>query len=60
MPFAKMIGHDYQTYEHAQQKFFGFTVAFLRENESILEQIQPDYRTLGRKPENGDAATMRA
>jgi HD-GYP domain-containing protein (c-di-GMP phosphodiesterase class II) len=37
---AKMIGHDYQTYEHAT-KVLWFTVAFLRSNLDILKQIQP-------------------
>ena len=37
---AKMIGHDYQTYEHAT-KVLWFTVAFLRLNPEILEQIEP-------------------
>jgi HD-GYP domain-containing protein (c-di-GMP phosphodiesterase class II) len=40
---AKMIGHDYQTYEHAT-KVLWFTVAFLRDNPDIAERIQPDYR----------------
>jgi HD-GYP domain-containing protein (c-di-GMP phosphodiesterase class II) len=39
---AKMIGHDYQTYEHAT-KVLWFTMAFLRDNEDILEDIQTDY-----------------
>ncbi len=39
---AKMIGHDYQTYEHAT-KVLWFTVAFLRLNPEILEQIEPGY-----------------
>jgi len=37
---AKMIGHDYQTYEHAT-KVLWFTVAFLQLNQDILEQIEP-------------------
>ena len=41
---AKMIGHDYQTYEHAT-KVLWFTVAFLRNNPDIAEQIQPGYLT---------------
>ena len=40
---AKMIGHDYQTYEHAT-KVLWFTMAFLRDNEDILEDIQTDCR----------------
>ncbi len=35
---VKMIGHDYQTYEHAT-KVLWFTVAFLQSNPDILEQI---------------------
>lgn len=42
---AKMIGHDYQTYEHAT-KVLWFTVAFLNEYREILEEIQPGYKTL--------------
>lgn len=42
---AKMIGHDYKTYEHAT-KVLWFTVAFLRNNPDILEQIEPDYQAL--------------
>jgi HD-GYP domain-containing protein (c-di-GMP phosphodiesterase class II) len=41
---AKMIGHDYQTYEHAT-KVLWFTVAFLQLNQDILEKIQPGYQT---------------
>lgn len=41
---AKMIGHDYKTYEHAT-KVLWFTVAFLRNNPDILEQIEPGYQT---------------
>jgi len=40
---AKMIGHDYQTYEHAT-KVLWFTVAFLQLNPDILEQIEPGYQ----------------
>jgi hypothetical protein len=40
---AKMIGHDYQTYEHAT-KVLWFTVAFLQFNPDILEQIEPGYQ----------------
>lgn len=40
---AKMIGHDYKTYEHAT-KVLWFTVAFLRNNPDVLEQIEPDYQ----------------
>lgn len=41
---AKMIGHDYKTYEHA--KVLWFTVAFLRSNPDVLELIEPDYQSL--------------
>ncbi len=44
-PLTKMIGHDYQTYEHAT-KVLWFTVAFLSENPDVVEQIQTDYHTL--------------
>lgn len=40
---AKMIGHDYQTYEHAT-KVLWFAVAFLQINPDILEQIEPGYQ----------------
>jgi len=40
---AKMIGHDYQTYEHAT-KVLWFTVAFLQLNPDILDQIEPGYQ----------------
>ncbi|MBA4396433.1 MAG: hypothetical protein C0394_03500, partial [Syntrophus sp. (in: bacteria)] len=40
---AKMIGHDYQTYEHAT-KVLWLTVAFLRNNPDIAERVQPDYQ----------------
>ena len=39
---SKMIGHDYQTYEHAT-KVLWFTVAFLQRHSEILEQINPGY-----------------
>ncbi len=39
---AKMIGHDYQTYTHAT-KVLWFTVAFLKDNSSVLEQVHKDY-----------------
>ncbi|MFA5182279.1 MAG: HD domain-containing phosphohydrolase [Syntrophales bacterium] len=42
---AKMIGHDYQTYEHAT-KVLWFTTVFLRNNLDILELIEPDSQTL--------------
>lgn len=51
-PLAKMIGHDYKTYEHAT-KVLWFTVAFLRSAPDVLEQIEPDYRVFdeGQKKE---------
>ena len=42
---AKMIGHDYLTYEHAT-KVLWFTVAFLKENRDVMELIQPGYEDL--------------
>lgn len=42
---AKMIGHDYQTYEHAT-KVLWFTVAFLRRHPDIMKIIQPSYGSL--------------
>ena len=39
---ARLIGHDYQTYEHAT-KVLWFTMAFLRENPAIVAQIEPEY-----------------
>lgn len=41
---TKMIGHDYQTYEHAT-KVLWFTVAFLRKYPEVMEDIQPGYQT---------------
>ncbi|MDZ4163958.1 MAG: HD domain-containing protein [Smithellaceae bacterium] len=41
---TKMIGHDYQSYEHAT-KVLWFTGAFLRENPEVLERIQEDFET---------------
>jgi HD-GYP domain-containing protein (c-di-GMP phosphodiesterase class II) len=38
---AKMIGHDYKTYEHAT-KVLWFTTAFLSGNPDIMERIDPD------------------
>jgi hypothetical protein len=43
-----MIGHDYQTYEHAT-KVLWFTVAFLRHNPDVLKQIQPAYEEYDQK-----------
>jgi hypothetical protein len=40
---AKMIGHDYQTYEHAT-KVLWLTVAFLRQAPEVLEEIEPGYQ----------------
>ncbi len=45
---AKMIGHDYQTYEHAT-KVLWLTMAFLRENPDVLEGIQPGYEAANEK-----------
>jgi HD-GYP domain-containing protein (c-di-GMP phosphodiesterase class II) len=45
---AKMVGHDYQTYEHAT-KVLWFTVIFLKDNPDILEEIQPDYKSFDEK-----------
>ncbi|MBA4422407.1 MAG: hypothetical protein C0390_04795 [Syntrophus sp. (in: bacteria)] len=42
---AKMIGHDYETYEHAT-KVLWFTVSFLNSSKDILEKIQPGYQDL--------------
>ncbi len=39
---TKMIGHDYQTYEHAT-KVLWFTVAFLRSNPDVAKHIDPLY-----------------
>ena len=39
---ADMIGHDYQTYEHAT-KVLWFSVGFLTDNPSVLEIIEPNY-----------------
>ena len=48
---AKMIGHDYQTYEHAT-KVLWFTVSFLKGNPDILEKIHPGYQTLDEERQN--------
>jgi response regulator RpfG family c-di-GMP phosphodiesterase len=45
---AKMIGHNYQTYEHAT-KVLWLTMAFLNENPDIVEQIQPDYNVFDKE-----------
>lgn len=42
---AKMIGHDYQTYEHAT-KVLWFTMSFLKNSPDILEKIDPGYQAL--------------
>ncbi len=39
---SKMIGHDYQTYEHAA-KVLWFTMSFLGDNPEIMKQIDPAY-----------------
>jgi hypothetical protein len=44
-PLAQMVGHDYQTYEHAT-KVLWFLVAFLKDNPELLEVIEPKYKTL--------------
>jgi HD-GYP domain-containing protein (c-di-GMP phosphodiesterase class II) len=49
---TKMIGHDYQTYEHAT-KVLWFTMAFLNENPDIIEQIQPGYDALDKDQKRG-------
>ncbi len=38
---AKIVGHDYKTYEHAT-KVLWFTVGFLSNHTDVLQQIQPD------------------
>ena len=43
-----MIGHDYQTFEHAT-KVLWFTVVFLRYNPDIMRYIIPDYEALDSK-----------
>ncbi len=48
---AKMIGHDYSTYEHAT-KVLWFTVSFLKGNPDILEKIHPGYQTLDEERQN--------
>ena len=49
---AKMIGHDYRTYEHAT-KVLWFTVAFLKENDDIMESIQPGHGTFDEDRKKG-------
>lgn len=44
-PLAQMIGHDYQTYEHAT-KVLWFTMAFLKEHPPLVELIQPGFSAL--------------
>jgi HD-GYP domain-containing protein (c-di-GMP phosphodiesterase class II) len=39
---AKMVGHDYETYEHST-KVLWFAMAFLKENPDILEAIQTGF-----------------
>lgn len=41
---SKMVGHDYNTYEHAT-KVLWLTVLFLKSNKDILEHINPDYES---------------
>jgi len=38
---AKIVGHDYETYEHAT-KVLWFTVGFLGNNPDVLQRIRPD------------------
>lgn len=45
---SKMIGHDYQTYEHAI-KVLWFTVSFLRYTPDVLKQIKPAYEEYDQK-----------
>ncbi len=52
---AKMIGHNYQTYEHAT-KVLWFTVAFLRDNPGVVEEILPGYQNL---PQRQKAETLK-
>jgi len=42
---AKMVGHDYQTYEHCT-KVLWFAMAFLKNNQDIMEAIQTGYGDL--------------
>ena len=48
---SKMIGHDYQTYEHAT-KVLWFTVSFLKSIPDIMEKIQPGYQALDEERKN--------
>jgi hypothetical protein len=52
---SKMIGHDYQTYEHAT-KVLWFTVAYLNENPTVLEQIHTGYQS---REEDGKTELLR-
>ncbi|MCX8109684.1 MAG: HD domain-containing protein [Syntrophorhabdaceae bacterium] len=38
---SKLMGHDYQTYEHAT-KVFWLTIAFLCKNPDVIEEIQKE------------------
>jgi HD-GYP domain-containing protein (c-di-GMP phosphodiesterase class II) len=38
---AKIVGHDYKTYEHAT-KVLWFTVGFLSNNADVLQRVRPD------------------
>ena len=42
---AKIVGHDYKTYEHAT-KVLWFTVGFLSNHAEILQQVEPDSEEL--------------
>ncbi|MEW6186840.1 MAG: HD domain-containing phosphohydrolase, partial [Thermodesulfobacteriota bacterium] len=52
-PLAQMIGHDYQTYEHAT-KVLWFTMAFLKEHQEIMSIICPGFEEM----EEGQQFTM--
>jgi HD-GYP domain-containing protein (c-di-GMP phosphodiesterase class II) len=43
---AKIVGHDYKTYEHAT-KVLWFTVGFLSNHPEVLQRIQPDSEKMG-------------
>jgi len=42
---AKIVGHDYETYEHAT-KVLWFTVGFLSNHPEALQRVQPDREEL--------------
>lgn len=43
---AKIVGHDYETYEHAT-KVLWFTVGFLSNNLDVLGRVQSDCEKMG-------------